>query len=146
MNINNAVLELETLRRRLESARSEAGMIDEAVERGWISKDQEEKNRVIQEKQNGLVKTLEPKLKELKTQHMRSKTMAVERWIGLHLQVCQNLLQAEIKKPNENSGVRTICIGDVLSQLGKMLGPETYSFWVNSHYLPDYEKEFNRIS
>ncbi len=144
--MNSKIWELENLRRQLEGARVEAGMIDEAIERGWIPKDQEEKNRAIQQKKQEVVDEIEPKLKSLKELHFRSKDRVVECWISLHLQVCQNLLQTEINSSNDESGVRIICIGDVLTQLGKMLGPEIYTFWINTCYLSDYDEKFNQIA
>ncbi len=143
--MNSKIWELENLRRQLEDARVEAGMIDEAIERGWINKDQEEKNRAIQQKTQKIVNELDPKLKSLKELHFRSKDRVVEQWISLHLQVCQNLLQTEINSSSNESGVRVICIGDVLAQLGKMLGPQIYTFWINKCYLNDYDEKFNQI-
>ena len=141
-----AVRELETLRRELESARSKAGSIDDAIDKGWIGKGDQERLRAEMRNSLEQVGALEPRLKELVKNHKRQDTGAIAEWVALHLKVCQKLLRAGASSRTQRAGVREVCIGNLLSELGGVLGPQAFTFSVNSYYLADYDAEFDQLA
>ncbi len=151
--MNAKVWELETLRRRLEAARTQAGMIDEGLERGWVGENEHAKMRQEMQENLALVAELEPKLSALMTQHRHRKSGIDALWVALHLDVCQSLLRAGAEKKTDQSGVRAVCLGDLIVQLGRILYVESltapkfgFTFSINTCYLPEYEAEFDRVA
>ncbi len=145
-SINAELLELETLRRTLEAARALDARIAQAMERGWLGEDDAAQVKADQHRARELAVELEPKLKHLQMQYREQKSTAVNEWVMLHLIVCQNFLNAEIKKPAEQSNVRSHCIGELIAQLGKVLAAQAHTFSINDYHLADYEAEFDRIA
>lgn len=134
------------LRRQLEFARGKAGIIDDAIDKGWVGKGDRERLRAEMSNSLEQVAVLEPRLKELVTNHKRQDTGAIAEWVALHLQVCQKLLREGAASRTQQAGVREVCIGNLLSELGAVLGPQAFKFSPNSFYLADYNAEFDQMA
>lgn len=152
-NMNAKVWELEILRRKLETARSQAGSIEEGLERGWGSEEDRAKMQREMQESLALVAELEPQLSALMTQHRHQKSGVNALWVALHLDVCQSLLRAGAENPTDQSGVRAVCLGELIVQLGRILYVEDltapkfgFTFSINTCYLPDYEAKFDRVA
>ncbi len=136
------VRELEDLRHHWDVNQVDAGLAEEAIERGWAYATPELSQQISQE--FAQAKILYAKLDE-RVQYWRLHDKPViDHWCEAHLAVCAMMLETT-KSEGKQGPVRAICLNDIIRDVGKLQRNEIFAFHINRHYLPDYQDVFTRL-
>lgn len=142
--MNESILEIEELRRAYEAASLGSASLDEAMERGYASDDEE--NRRLVATDTAAMKEAEASFLETIRRHRREGDGVVEGWATLHLEACLQMFRDADRAVGEEKTVRSICVAEVLEGVASVLGSSPRPFTINACHLDDYDDVYDRLA
>jgi hypothetical protein len=140
--------ELERLRRLLQHLDQAAGSIENAIDKGWINQSELSQKTKDMHRDQAIAEKLRTSLDALVQSHHFSPDGTLENWINLHLLTCSQLLKSCAADPSDDSRIRSVCLGELLTQLGEVLQRRLYNrtnFQINPS-LTTYNQTYDSLA
>jgi hypothetical protein len=142
--LRDKVRRLDSLRREAESAARASGSLADYIDRGRPNDEQRAKAYADMAQEDERFKRLSERLASRLAELRRDEPEVVAAWVGLHRQVCGDIL-AEPAPDESFASVRAFVAGQTLAAWDKLAQGDDAFVYINRYYLAGYDELWDQL-